>query len=162
MDDGLADLLHRVVATFGEIARGRIASESNSPQLTYTQTRIIGTLEEAPRMTQRQLADALGLSEAATSRALRTLREAGFVETVIDETHAGRRLASATLAGLQTFHASGAAMETELRDWLVREGFPYEDYVADSKRLADLLASLTRTPASTRDIPVKPDDPGNP
>lgn len=157
MDDGLADLLHRVVATFAEIARDRLASQSESEQLTYTQIRIIGTLEEAPRMTQRQLADALGLSEAATSRALRTLRDAGLVETVVDETHAGRRLATATRAGLQTFHSSGAATETELRDWLVREGFPYEDYLADSKRLADLLGSLSRAPSSIRGIPVESD-----
>lgn len=109
-------------------------------------------------MRQRQLADSLGLSEAATSRALRTLREAGLVETVTDETHAGRRLATATPAGLQTFHSSGAVLETELRDWLVREGFPYEDYLAESKRLADLLGSLTRMPASTRDIPSTPTD----
>ncbi|MGZ8177786.1 MarR family winged helix-turn-helix transcriptional regulator [Williamsia sp. SKLECPSW1] len=158
MDDGLADLLHRVVAIFGEIARSRIASASTSAGLTYTQIRIIGSLEESPRMTQRQLADVIGLSEAATSRALRTLRDAGFVETVVDETHAGRRLATATRAGLDTFHSSGVAMESELRDWLVREGFPYEDYVAESKRLADLLASLTRTPtaAPSHGLPRSP------
>ncbi|RLP74979.1 winged helix-turn-helix transcriptional regulator [Mycetocola tolaasinivorans] len=142
MDDGLADLLHRVVATFGDLARRRIASGPG--QLTYTQIRIIGTLEEAPGMTQRELADSVGLSEAAMSRALRALRDEGLVDIVVDPTHARRRLATATAEGLRHFHDSGAAIAGQLREWLIREGFPYDRYLADSQQLADLLGPLNR------------------
>ncbi|MFZ4896263.1 MarR family winged helix-turn-helix transcriptional regulator [Plantibacter sp. Mn2098] len=151
MDDGLADLLHRVVATLGDLARKRIAS--GPAQLTYTQIRIIGTLEEAPGMTQRELADSVGLSEAATSRALQSLRDAGHVDIVTDPAHARRRLVTATPGGLHLFHASGAANAVELRDWLVREGFPYERYLADSQRLAELLGPLSRTMSPDLDVP---------
>lgn len=142
MDDGLADLLHRVVATLGDLARKRLAS--GSAQLSYTQIRIIGTIEETPGMTQRQLADSVGLSEAAMSRALQALRDAGCVEIVVDPAHARRRLVTATPVGLQLFHASGTATSAELREWLVREGFPYERYLADSQRLAELLGGIDR------------------
>lgn len=146
MDDGIADLLHRVVATFGDLARRRMAA--GDALLTYTQVRIIGTLEESPGMTQRQLSDSVGLSEAATSRALRTLRDEGFVDIIIDPSHAKRRLASATPAGLDAFHASGTASASQLREWLIREGFPYDRYLADSQRLAELLGSLNQAPQS--------------
>ncbi|WP_187976687.1 MarR family winged helix-turn-helix transcriptional regulator [Mycetocola sp. JXN-3] len=144
MDDGIADLLHRVVATFGDLARRRMAT--GDARLTYTQVRIIGTLEESPGMTQRQLSDSVGLSEAATSRALRTLRDEGFVDIITDPSHAKRRLASATPLGLAAFHASGTASATQLREWLIREGFPYDRYLADSQRLAELLDTVDRNP----------------
>lgn len=142
MDDGLTDLLHRVVAIFGELARGRLAADA--AELTYTQMRIIGALEEGPAATQHQLADTLGLSEAATSRALQILQNAGFVDIITDPSHGRRRLVSATPAGLKLFHATGAAMATELRDWLTQNDFPYERYLNDSRRLAELLVPLTR------------------
>ncbi|MGG7508834.1 MarR family winged helix-turn-helix transcriptional regulator [Plantibacter sp. YIM 135249] len=160
MDDGLADLLHRVVATLGDLARKRIAS--GPAHLTYTQIRIIGTIEETPGMTQRQLADSVGLSEAAMSRALQALRDAGCVEIVIDPAHARRRLVTATSDGLKLFHDSGTATSAELRDWLIREGFPYERYLADSQRLAELLGPLSRASPADFDGSTNPTDPEAP
>ncbi|HXH35436.1 MAG TPA: MarR family transcriptional regulator [Plantibacter sp.] len=143
MDDGLADLLHRIVAILGDLARDRMAADQ--PQLTYTQLRFIGTLEEAPGTTQHRLAESLGLSDAAASRALRGLQEAGYVEIVTDPAHARRRLVSATQAGKDVFHATGVSMATELRDWLIRQDFPYERYLSDSRHLAALLSSDRRS-----------------
>ena len=152
MDDGLADLLHRVVAILGDLARERLAADQT--RLTYTQLRFIGTLGESPGTTQHRLAEALGLSDAAASRALRALQDAGYVNIVTDPTHARRRLVSATDAGRDLFHATGAAMATDLREWLTAQGFPYERYLADSQQLAALLSSDEPSPPAAKHGPA--------
>lgn len=140
MDDGLADLLHRVVSIFGDLARRRHAARE--VVLPYTHMRIIGTLEDSPRLTQHQLAQAVGLSDAATSRALRILSDGGLVDITTDPTHARRRLAVATPQGLELFHSAGAELAAELRAWLTDQGFPYEKYLADTQNLANLLDAV--------------------
>jgi MarR family len=79
MDEGLADLLHRVVALLGEHARERMPESGG---LTYSQLRLLGTIEDREPMTQHQLAESLSVSDPAISRALRPLE--GLVRTEPD------------------------------------------------------------------------------
>lgn len=90
-------------------------------------------------MTQHQLAQALGVSDPAVSRALRPLEEAGFVAVEIDPEHARRRLVSTTEAGREAFHGSDRPLQNELREVLMEAGFPYEQYLRDTAALAKLL-----------------------
>ncbi|MFD6157559.1 MarR family winged helix-turn-helix transcriptional regulator [Nocardia sp. NPDC060256] len=136
MDDGLGDLLHRVVFLLGEATRRRV---DNTGGLTYSQIRLIGTLEEIEPVTQHQLAQALSVSDPAISRALRPLEEAGFVQIEIDPEHKRRRLVRTTEAGRKAFHGTGKPLADELRTALLAAGFPYERYLQDTIALAELL-----------------------
>ncbi|WP_405497209.1 MarR family winged helix-turn-helix transcriptional regulator [Nocardia sp. NBC_00511] len=136
MDDGLGDLLHRVVFLLGEATRRRV---DDSGALTYSQIRLMGTLEDIEPATQHQLAQALAVSDPAISRALRPLETAGFIQVRTDPEHARRRLVSTTEAGRNAFHGSGKPLQNELRDALLEAGFPYERYLQDTAALAKLL-----------------------
>ncbi|MEU8895659.1 MarR family transcriptional regulator [Nocardia sp. NPDC048505] len=136
MDDGLADLLHRVVFLLGEAARKR-ADDAGGP--TYSQMRLLGTLEEIQPVTQHELAQALSVSDPAISRALRPLEAAGLVRVDPDPAHGRRRLVSTTATGRKAFHDSGKPLYDELRKALLDAGFPYERYLRDTLRLAELL-----------------------
>ncbi|WP_069161539.1 MarR family winged helix-turn-helix transcriptional regulator [Nocardia altamirensis] len=136
MDDGLADLLHRVVYLLGEATRRRV---DNAGGLSYSQMRLLGTLEEIQPVTQHQLAQALSVSDPAISRALRPLEEAGLVQVDPDPAHGRRRLVSTTEAGRNAFHTTGKPLYDELRNALLAADFPYERYLHDTTVLAKLL-----------------------
>lgn len=136
VDDGLADLLHRVVFLLGEAAR---RGGEDSGGLTYSQMRLLGTLEEIEPATQHTLAQALLVSDPAISRALRPLESAGLVQVRTDPAHARRRLVSITEAGRKAFHDSGRPLYDQLRTALVAAGFPYERYLEDTAQLARIL-----------------------
>lgn len=138
MDDGLADLLHRVVLLPGEAARRR---GDDLGGLTYSQMRLLGTVEDIQPATQHQLAQALSVSDPAISRALRPLEAEGFVEVRPDPEHGRRRLVSITEAGRKAFHDSGRPLYGELRDGLLEAGFPYERYLRDTVLLTKILES---------------------
>ncbi|WP_326566339.1 MarR family transcriptional regulator [Amycolatopsis rhabdoformis] len=136
MDDDLADLLHRVVFLLGEAARRRTDSKSD---LSYSQMRLLGTLEDIQPATQHQLAQALSVSDPAISRALRPLEAAGHVQVRQDPDHARRRLVTLTEVGAKAFHDNGKPLYDELRTALLTAGFPYEQYLRDTAALARLL-----------------------
>ncbi|MBE1470515.1 MarR family winged helix-turn-helix transcriptional regulator [Kibdelosporangium phytohabitans] len=136
VDDGLADLLHRVVFLLGEAARRR---GGDSGDLTYSQMRLLGTLEEIQPATQHQLALALSVSDPAISRALRPLEADGLVQIRVDPEHARRRLVSLTETGRKAFHTNGRPLYDALRDALLAADFPYERYLRDTARLAEIL-----------------------
>ncbi|MGK5636810.1 MarR family winged helix-turn-helix transcriptional regulator [Streptomyces sp. URMC 126] len=136
MDDGLADLLHRVVFLLGEAARQR---GDGSAGLSYSQMRLLGTLEDLQPVTQHRLAQALSVSDPAISRALRPLEAAGLVEVRPDPDHGRRRLVGITDAGREAFHESGKPLYDELRNALLEAGFPYERYLSDTVRLVRIL-----------------------
>ncbi|MEW2219389.1 MULTISPECIES: MarR family winged helix-turn-helix transcriptional regulator [unclassified Streptomyces] len=138
MDDGLADLLHRVVMLLGEAARRRTDGPDG---LTYSQIRLLGTLEDIEPTTQHKLAQALSVSDPAISRALRPLQTDGLVQITVDPEHARRRLVRLTEAGREAFHTTGKPLDEEFRAALVAAGFPYDRYLEDTLRLAELLAS---------------------
>ncbi|MBO2447902.1 MarR family transcriptional regulator [Actinomadura barringtoniae] len=137
MDEGLADLLHRVVMLIGEAARRRTDDRDG---LTYSQMRLLGTLEDIEPATQHQLAQAMSVSDPAISRALRPLEANGMVRVTIDPEHARRRLVRLTEAGRKAFHTEGKPLHDEFRAALIAAGFPYERYLEDTLRLAELLA----------------------
>ncbi len=137
MDDGLADLLHRVVMLMGEAARRRTDDPGG---LTYGQIRLLGTLEEIEPTTQHRLAQAMSISDPAISRALRPLEADGLVRISVDPEHARRRLVRLTDVGRKAFHDAGKPLYDEFRAGLVAAGFPYERYLEDTLRLAEILA----------------------
>jgi DNA-binding MarR family transcriptional regulator len=137
VDDGLPDLLHRVVFLLAEAAR---RNDTDLGGLTYSQMRLLGALEDIEPATQHRLAQAMSVSDPAISRALRPLEADGFVEVRTDPDHARRRLVSLTEAGRAAYHRGGRPAYDQLRKLLVEAGFPYERYVDDTLRLADLLS----------------------
>ncbi|MEV5573856.1 MarR family transcriptional regulator [Spirillospora sp. NPDC052269] len=136
MDEELGDLLHRVVMLLGEAARRRTDDRDG---LTYSQIRLLGTLEDIEPATQHRLAQALSVSDPAISRALRPLEADGLVQITVDPTHARRRLVRLTDAGRKAFHTAGKPLYDEFRTALIAAGFPYDRYLQDTFRLAELL-----------------------
>ncbi|RDG35013.1 MarR family winged helix-turn-helix transcriptional regulator [Streptomyces corynorhini] len=141
MDDGLADLLHRVVFLLGEAARQR---DDGPAGLSYSQMRLLGTLEDIQPVTQHQLAQALSVSDPAISRALRPLEAAGLVRVRPDPEHGRRRLVGITDAGSTAFHGSAKPLYDALRNALLEADFPYERYLRDTALLAQLLESAAQ------------------
>jgi DNA-binding MarR family transcriptional regulator len=136
MDDGLADLLHRVVFLLGEATRRQ---GEDSGGLTYSQLRLLGMLDDIQPATQHRLAQALSVSDPAVSRSLKPLEAAGLVEVRIDPDHARRRLVSLTAAGTKAFHEGGKPLYDQLKTALLEADFPYEQYLRDTARLAKFL-----------------------
>nr|WP_206441263.1 MarR family transcriptional regulator [Streptomyces boncukensis] len=122
----------------GEAARRRTGGPDG---LTYSQIRLLGTLEDIEPTTQHRLAQALLVSDPAISRALRPLQADGLVQITVDPEHARRRLVRLTEAGREAFHTTGESLDEEFRAALVAAGFPYDRYLEDTLRLAELLAS---------------------
>lgn len=125
------------MALLGEAARQRTDGAGG---LTYSQMRLLGALEDIQPATQHQLAQAMSVSDPAISRALRPLEAAGLVEVRQDPDHARRRLVTLTAAGLTAFRESGKPLYDELREALIRADFPYDRYLSDTLRLAELLS----------------------
>lgn len=136
VDEGLADLLHRVVMLMGEAARQRTDDRDG---LTYSQIRLLGTLEDIEPTTQHRLAQALSISDPAISRALRPLEANGLIQVTVDPEHARRRLVRLTDTGRKAFQTAGKPLHEEFRTALIAAGFPYERYLQDTLHLAELL-----------------------
>ncbi|MFJ3895086.1 MarR family winged helix-turn-helix transcriptional regulator [Streptomyces sp. NPDC090083] len=136
MDDGLSDLLHRVVSQLGDLARREVGHDGD---LTNSQIRLLGALEDVEPATQHRLAQALGVSDPAISRALRPLEEGGLVRITQDPLHARRRLVELTAIGRETYHSHGKPLAETLRRGLLKQDFPYDRYLADTLRLAEIL-----------------------
>lgn len=81
------------------------------------------------------------MSDPAISRALRPLEANGLVQVTVDPDHARRRLVRLTDAGRNAFHTAGKPLYDEFRTALIAAGFPYDRYLQDTLRLAELLAS---------------------
>lgn len=144
MDDGLADLLHRVVSLLGEHARERMSAQDS---LTYSQLRLLGSLEEHAPMTQHRLAEVMTISDPAVSRALQPLAQQGLVSIGADPEHGRRKLVTLTEAGSELFHRIGQPFVEEFKQVLLDSDFPYERYLADTSRLAEILSGSTGTEA---------------
>lgn len=138
VDDGLSDLLHRVVSLLSEVARQHIGPDGD---LTYSRLRLLGALEDIEPTTQHRLAQTVGVSDPAISRALQPLEQEGLVRITRDPAHARRRLVELTDAGRAAYHASGKPLAEQLRRGLLDQGFPYDRYLADTLRLAEILES---------------------
>nr|WP_237417993.1 MarR family transcriptional regulator [Actinomadura rayongensis] len=121
----------------GEAARRRTDDRDG---LTYSQIRLLGAVEDLEPATQHRLAQAMSVSDPAISRALRPLEADGLVQVTVDPAHARRRLVRLTDAGRKAFHTAGKPLYDEFRAALVAAGFPYERYLQDTLRLAELLA----------------------
>ncbi|WP_031468259.1 MarR family winged helix-turn-helix transcriptional regulator [Sciscionella sediminilitoris] len=143
MDEGLADLLHRVVMLLGEATRRRT---DDTDGLTYSQIRLLGAIEDIEPATQHRLAQALSVSDPAISRTLRPLEADGLVRITTDPEHARRRLVRLTEAGRKAFHSAGKPLYDEFRAGLIAAGFPYERYLEDTLRLAEILAADREDP----------------
>lgn len=142
MDDGLADLLHRVVSLLGGHARDRMPADGN---LTYSQLRLLGALDDHSPLTQHQLAEAMAVSDPAVSRALQPLLHDELISIEPDPAHGRRKLVRITPAGSEAFHRTGRPFAEELKQALLANDFPYERYLADTSRLAAILVSSTES-----------------
>lgn len=83
----------------------------------------------------------MSVSDPAISRALRSLEADGLVQVVVDPAHARRRLVTLTETGRKAFQVNGKPLYDEFRAGLVAAGFPYERYLEDTLRLAEILES---------------------
>ncbi|CAM3981806.1 hypothetical protein GCM10009551_104600 [Nocardiopsis tropica] len=136
-NEGLGDVLNHITMLLGIVTR-----EYGEPgALSYSRMRLLGTLEEVQPATQHELAQAMLVSDAAVSRMLSTLAADGLVSVEVDPDHARRRLVRLTPEGAERFHASSTDYAAQLEKALTDRGFPYEQYLQDSKVLRDILAT---------------------
>ncbi|MFB7598106.1 hypothetical protein [Streptomyces sp. NPDC056160] len=65
------------------------------------------------------------------------------MQATIDPAHARRRLVTLTDAGREALHTAGKPLYDEFRAKLVAAAIPYDHYLDDSLRLAELLLEST-------------------
>jgi hypothetical protein len=82
------------------------------------------------------------------SRALRPLEQEGLVRITQDPLHARWRLVELTATGREAHHPNGKPLAEAFRLALLKQDFPYDRYLADTLRLAEILESDQRVAGS--------------
>lgn len=101
--------------------------------ITLTQYHLLLALEWNPKVPQRQVAAAVGQSDANVSRQTSALKRAGLVSTQPDPNNRRRHLISATPKGMQVTEAAQLMLRNYLQTELKLDNRP---------QLAGLLPSL--------------------
>ncbi|MGG5257899.1 MarR family winged helix-turn-helix transcriptional regulator [Phycicoccus avicenniae] len=108
----LAHELHVLVALMDRRAETLLARSGIG--LTYRRYLAVLTVSRLDRPTQRELADALGTSEAATSRMVAGLAADGFLE--VGRAHGNRRELALTPEGVTRLRASSEVLGDRFDD----------------------------------------------
>jgi DNA-binding MarR family transcriptional regulator len=109
-----AHALHAVVFLLDQ------AADSILPELGLTYSRFLTllTIERFGGVTQRSIADALGVTEPAASRAIRGLQDSGLVATAADPGSGNRRSVSLTDKGQRIVDEAAEHLEESFANLL--------------------------------------------
>lgn len=131
----LAHELHVLVALMDRAAEGLLARHDTG--LSYRRFLVLLKVDDLDGPTQRELADSLGSSEAATSRMVAGLARDGLLD--VGRAHGNRRELRLTPAGGRRLGAAGAVLGDGF-DRLVRElGLDPDDLTMTVRRLSAAL-----------------------
>lgn len=144
MDSALSFDLHQLTARLDKAA-DRILADALG--LSYRRFLTLFLVGELGSPTQRDLADALGVSEPSTSRMTAVLAEDGYLTVDIPPQGGNRRQLNLTPAGKAAVEQSRDLLETRFADLVSRSGVPYADY---SRHTRALLAALADSQEQVR------------
>jgi len=107
--------------------------------LTYTRYLTLLTIERLGGATQRSIADALGVTEPAASRAIRSLQSAGLAATVATPGGGNRRAVSLTDKGQRVVDEAAAHLEESFANLMRDAGLAAGDVLAVTNPLLNAL-----------------------
>lgn len=109
--------------------------------LTYSRYLTLLTIERLGGATQRSIADALGITEPAASRAIRGLHSAGLVATVATPGSGNRRSVSLTDKGQRVVDQAADHLEESFANLMRDAGLSAGDVLAVTDPLLTALVS---------------------
>jgi DNA-binding MarR family transcriptional regulator len=109
--------------------------------------------EDNPSVTQRAVAEELGVSEPSASRMTSVLAAAGLLDVHQDPGGGNRKRLRLTRAGARLVERSRTLLEQRFVDVVRRSGVSYDRYARDTRRL---LATLDDRPVNAAGTPAAP------
>ncbi|SMH28165.1 DNA-binding transcriptional regulator, MarR family [Rathayibacter oskolensis] len=132
MQESLAGVLHEVVGLLDRSAAAILKRETG---LSYRQYYVLSAVARLGRTHQHELAEHIGHSDAAVSRMLVTLSEAGYVTVAADLAHRRRNTVALTPTGAAREQQAGTLLDDALTDLL-------RQHDIDDDQLLSLAAAL--------------------
>jgi len=134
MEHRLAFDLHVLTERMDRSADRMLTAERG---LSYRRFLALLLLDGLGTATQRQLADALGVTEPSVSRMVGVLGDAGLLDVRPDPGGGNRRQLALTPEGERTVETCLRLLEGRFAAVLERSGIDYEEYAEQTRRLLD-------------------------
>lgn len=129
--------LHVLTARLDRSADRILTAELGLSYRRFRALMVVGELGEA---TQRQLAEALGVTEPSVSRMAGVLATARMIDADADPTGGNRRRLILTVRGKEAVEQGRALLEQRFTALVDRSGVPHAEYAAHTRAL---IAALT-------------------
>ncbi|PTL71236.1 hypothetical protein C1I63_18525 [Rathayibacter caricis DSM 15933] len=136
MQESLPGLLHEIVGLLDRSAAAILKRENG---LSYRQYYVLSAIATLTQTTQRELAEHIGHSDAAVSRMIATLANAGLVTVAVDPDHRRRNLVELTPEGVVTEQQAGRLLNTALADLLTQHGIDESSLLHSAHQLRAAL-----------------------
>ncbi len=136
MGTGLSYDLHALTARLDRAADRILRAEYD---VSYRRFLVLFMVGELGPVTQRALAEHLGVTEPSVSRMTGVLTQAGLLDAGADPAGGNRRCLSLTPAGKDMVKQCGALLERRFAALMQRSGVPGADY---ARHTSALLATL--------------------
>lgn len=136
MEQSLAFDLHALTARMDRSADQMLTAEAGLSYRRFLALLLVGQLGSA---TQRELAEALGVSEPSVSRMAGLLAETGLLDLRPDPGGGNRRRLTLTAEGKRTVRKCRRLLERRFAALVERSGISYERYAADTRKLLSAL-----------------------
>lgn len=134
--------LHALTARLDRAADAILREEAG---LSYARFLVLFRVRSLGAVTQRALAERLGLSEPSVSRMARVLAEEGLLEVAPDPAGGNRRRLTLTPSGEGLVKRWGGELEKRFAALVTDAGVPYRTYAEYTQRLLGQLDELDST-----------------
>lgn len=141
MDRDLSLDLHALTARLDRAADRILRTEYN---VSYHRFLALFTMAESAHITQRALAERLGVTEQAVSRMTGVLAAAGLLDVQPDPAGGNRRRVELPMNGHKLVGRCREALEGRLAELVEASGVPYDDYARHTRQLLATLNSGER------------------
>jgi DNA-binding MarR family transcriptional regulator len=141
MEESLSFDLHALTARLERAADRILRAEHGLPYRRFLALLVVG---QSDGLTQRGLADQLGVTEPSASRMTGVLAEAGLLEVGVDPAGGNRRRLALTPAGKDLVERCRELLERRFAALVAQSGVPYAEYAAHTRRLLEALDARER------------------